>query len=459
MNKDDHSFNLNKDNRQRGDHDGIDSSALFTWKEHAYERLKVLYGLSKILSSLDNTQNAFPEVLSACSATFPFLTAVMIEKRGNDLKAMVWNAENTDEKSIDLAINNAKESYIYLTDAPASDSANLRSMSVCSEVLKNISTVKKVYTKKENFCVIPLIVDRLPAFGILQLEGSLGLTENDLEFIGAIGDLVSIALDRHHKTQFEHELRQREAMESSAKLSRSTTQVLNLEAERELRERFVSLLTHDLRTPLSAIKINSQLIERHYNNGPVVLTYATRIKASVNRADQMISNLLDANLIRSGELLPINAESFDLTSLVEKTLEELSVIHGERFILNGAGSIQGHWDIKGLRRIVENLCNNAVKYGSPTTKIIVNLYEKAENAILEVCNNGDPISEQDQKFLFQQFRRGSKKMLVKGWGIGLTLVRGVAEAHGGRVKVKSEMETGTVFTVIIPLDSRPFTVH
>jgi signal transduction histidine kinase len=458
MNKDELTSTLTKNNRQR-DNDVESKNLSFSRKEYAYERLKVLYGVSKIISSLDNIEKAFPEVLAMCSATFPFLTVTMIENRGKDLKTLVWNSDNADQEHIDLAIMNAKESFIYLTGASASDSANLRTADVYSKELSGIRTAEKVFTKKENYCVIPLLVDRLPAFGILQIEGSLGLTENDLEFVGALGDLISISLDRYHKTKFELELRQKEAAESSIKLSRSAAHVLNLETERELREKFVFLLTHDLRTPLSAIKMNSQLIERNYENALAVRSYAVRIDASVNRADQMISDLLDANLIRSGDRLPINIDFFDLTSLIQKTLAELSVIHNNRFILNASDAIQGYWDFRGIRRIVENLCNNAVKYGAPDTQITINLFEKAESAIIEVCNKGEIISDQDQKFLFQQFRGGRKKSAVKGWGIGLTLVRGVAEAHGGKVKVKSEVETGTIFVVTLPLDARPFILH
>lgn len=458
MNKEPQSFNLKKDNRQRGDHVGTELTP-FTWKEHAFERLKVLYGVGKLLTSLDDIEKTFPELLTICAATFPFLTATMIERRGHSFNVMAWNASNADQKSIDRAIENAKESFIYLTNASESEALKLRSATVNSKLISNISTAKKSYTKEENFCVIPLVVDCLPAFGIFQIEGSLELTESDLEFIGALGDIISISLDRHHKSNIERELLKREEAESSAKLSRSTTSILNLEAERDLRERFVSLLTHDLRTPLSAIKMNSQLIEKNYQNAQAVRSYAVRINASVSRADQMISNLLDANMIRSGEKLPISIEYFNLTLLVEKTLNELSTIHNNRFVLNSTEDVHGYWDSRGIRRIVENLCNNAVKYGSADTQIKINIFKDADNAILEVCNQGDVISEQDQKFLFQQFRRGRKKIAVKGWGIGLTLVRGVAEAHGGTVKVKSDLEKGTVFTVVLPIDSRAFIVH
>lgn len=103
---------------------------------------------------------------------------------------------------------------------------------------KSDSAGKSETTNHENYFVLPLVVDRLPAFGVLQLEGSVPLDENDLEFVTALADLLAISVDRFNKSE-----------EVIERLSRSQADVLDLEAERELREKFVSLLTHDLRTP------------------------------------------------------------------------------------------------------------------------------------------------------------------------------------------------------------------
>lgn len=451
------SFNLTKENRQRIG--GIESDDLlpFTWQEHAYERLKALYEVGKILTSNDAIEKLFPEILSLCATTFPFLTAILIENRREKLNTIVWNAKNASQEQIDLAINKAKESFIYLTNVSVSKSDDLRKSDIQSEQFEGIHTEEKneAAPKKDNYCVIPLVVDQLPAFGILQLEGSLALDEKDLEFIGALADLIAISVDRFHKTMFEQELQKKEAQVSLSKLFSSQTHVLDLETERDLRERFVALLTHDLRTPLTAIKMSAQLIQRHVEDSKEVLSHAVRINNSVDRADQMISDLLDANRIRSGEKLPLNIEPVELSNLVKKTLDELTMVHGERFVLKADELIEGYWDPRGIRRIVENLCNNAIKYGSPEAKVFLLVERQANNAIIEVKNTGNVISHEDQKFLFQQFRRG-RKTVEKGWGIGLTLVRGVAEAHGGEVKVKSEIETGTIFTVSVPVDSRPF---
>ncbi|MFA6238043.1 MAG: HAMP domain-containing sensor histidine kinase [Bacteriovorax sp.] len=444
------SFNLTKDNRQR------DGQISFTWQEHAYERLKVLYGIGKILTSNDNIEKTFPETLSLCARTFPFLTAILMEGRGEKLNSIVWNSENSTDEQINSAINNAKESFIFLTNASASRSHDLRMADIQSEQLDGIYIGEKTESIiKENYCVIPLVIDQLPAFGILQLEGSIRLEENDLEFIGALADLIAISVDRYHKTKFEQNLRKKEARASSSKLSRSQKHVLDLETERDLREKFVSLLTHDLRTPLTAIKMSAQLIQKHNEDSKAVELYAQRINNSVDRADRMISDLLDANRIRSGEKLPLKIEYIELTELVKKTLNELTIAHGDRFTLKADKLIQGYWDPKGIRRILENLCNNAIKYGSLDHKISIVVEMKAKNVVIEVKNFGNVITHENQKYLFQQFHRG-RETIVKGWGIGLTLVRGVALAHGGSVKVSSEVETGTIFTVKLPVDSRPF---
>jgi signal transduction histidine kinase len=256
----------------------------------------------------------------------------------------------------------------------------------------------------------------------------------------------------------EREARIREVAAKTSKLSETEAYVTDLENERELREKFVSLLTHDLRTPLSAAKISAQLIQRQGEISEMSQALAARIVTNVARADQMITDLLDANRIRGGEKLPLHPEHVELNSLIKETLQELATIHGDRFVLKNDQVVNGYWDRKSLMRIVENLCNNAVKYGCPQSPITICLTSHDDFAIISVQNFGDLISSTDQKTLFRQFRRtqsahGSRK---KGWGIGLTLVRGVAEAHGGSVALASEKEAGTIFTVSLPLDSRPF---
>ncbi len=230
-----------------------------------------------------------------------------------------------------------------------------------------------------------------------------------------------------------------------------------LEEERELRERFVATLSHDLRTPLTAAKLNAHMVARKAGDPTVLYKLAARISENLDRADQMISDLLDANRIRAGEPLPIEVSKCELSALAQGTLEELSLLHGDRFVLDAPELLQGYWSCSGIRRIIENLCNNAIKYGARDRPVTVRLAQSGQDEVsISVHNWGSPIAPEEQKALFQLYRRaGSAQVRAqKGWGLGLTLVEGLAKAHRGSVRVESTEEAGTTFTVSLARDMR-----
>lgn len=233
--------------------------------------------------------------------------------------------------------------------------------------------------------------------------------------------------------------------------------VKDLEVERDLRERFVSALTHDLRTPLTAAKISAQLLARKLSEQPESQKFAIRISDNIDRADIMIRDLLDANLVKAGEKLPVKIVSCHLDHIISEVIEELSSLHGDRFKFKKQGSIDGYWDCEGMRRVTENLLNNAIKYGSSVSPITITLTEAHERATLRIHNMGSYISPSDQAKLFEQFKRTeeAQKGEQRGWGIGLSLVKGLVEAHHGTIKVESDEATGTTFIVEVPIDARP----
>lgn len=101
---------------------------------------------------------------------------------------------------------------------------------------------------------------------------------------------------------------------------------------------------------------------------------------------------------------------------------------------------------------------NAIKYGTPETLVDISGEKTSEGVLLTVTNQGPVISEEDQKKIFNPFyqMKTGQKNPYKGWGIGLSLVKGLAESHGGTVKVVSSQSSGTSFIIFLPLDSRPY---
>lgn len=230
--------------------------------------------------------------------------------------------------------------------------------------------------------------------------------------------------------------------------------------ERELRERFVSTLSHDLRTPLTAAKLGGQVIRRSYSDNEKLMKSIERVLGGIDRVDSMIQDLLDANRISAGEQLPIKASDCEIVSVIHATVDDLRHIHGDRFIVDGPAAIEGYWDCSGVRRILENLCNNAIKYGSSEDLIQIKINPPKNDAVtIVVHNEGKPIPDEEQKTLFLPYKRANAAELSgkRGWGIGLTLVKGLVSAHHGKVSVESSALTGTNFTVCLPLDFRSLT--
>lgn len=230
-----------------------------------------------------------------------------------------------------------------------------------------------------------------------------------------------------------------------------------LEAEKDLRERFVSALSHDLRTPLAVVKLSAQMLQMKNSDPAIFAKCITRIMNNVDRSDRMIRDLLDANRLKANEGLPVTIEPCKLEDIVSHAITDLEDLHGKRFVVqNPTGTISGFWDKTAVHRIIENLASNAIKYGSENSSVTIGLKQLSDMIEISVHNFGNAISSEDQKRLFQPYQRTefAKASKQKGWGIGLSLVQGLARAHNGSVTLESFAECGTTFTVQLPVDAR-----
>lgn len=229
--------------------------------------------------------------------------------------------------------------------------------------------------------------------------------------------------------------------------------VRDLQEERDLRERFVAALSHDLRTPLVTARMSAELLMEIAHDPQELQKTAKRIVNSMNRADAMIRDLLDASRIKAGEPLPLEVEPLELSEVTRATLDDLASIHRHRLVLVPSPEIRGYWDRSAVRRILENLVTNGVKYGTAGTPITVRIDATGQEVGIHVHNEGPPIPADDHPVLFELFKRASSANTTakSGWGI----VAGLARAHHGEVSVRSTAEEGTTFSVHLPLDARP----
>lgn len=227
--------------------------------------------------------------------------------------------------------------------------------------------------------------------------------------------------------------------------------------QEELREQLFATLAHDLRGPLSAAKVSVGLILRK-PAAEQVPRWAARIADNLDRADRLVQNLLDALRVHAGGRLSLVLEERDFVEVVREALENQRTEHGERFVLVAPEPVRGHFEPDALRRAVENLVSNAVKYGSATRPITVTVKQSHERLFITVHNHGGVIPVEQQATLFRAFHRlpDAEEGDKRGWGLGLAQARGAAEAHGGSIGVDSLPKLGTTFVIDIPKDARPF---
>ncbi|NWD72831.1 hybrid sensor histidine kinase/response regulator [Pseudomonas gingeri] len=238
-------------------------------------------------------------------------------------------------------------------------------------------------------------------------------------------------------------------------------QVTQEELQRAVRMRddFMSIVSHEVRTPLNGLILETQLRKMHLakdNADAFTLDKMRRMVARDERQIQslirLIEDMLDVSRIRTGKL-SIRPARLDLVQLVSKLLENFApqVQEAESTIsYSGDASLEGEWDEFRIEQVIANLLTNALRYGAKSP-IEVRVYRHEDEARIEVRDRGIGISENDQARIFQQFERVSGKHAAAGLGLGLFISEQIVAAHGGRITVESTLGEGALFRVCLPL--------
>jgi signal transduction histidine kinase len=221
-------------------------------------------------------------------------------------------------------------------------------------------------------------------------------------------------------------------------------------AQAVLRDRLAAALAHDMRNPLSGMCLRAQLLTGA-NMPEKVRELARKIRENGDRLSAMFDELLDALAYGGGERLPLSLSSFDMLEMAREACAQVSETNQAQCAVTG-DSIRGVWCPNSMRRALDNLISNAIKYGDGGP-IAINVATWNDRVWLSVHNSGNSVPEDQIGRLFEHLRRETTAGLP-GWGIGLPFVKKVAESHGGSVTIDSAPERGTTFTIDIPLDAR-----
>ena len=222
------------------------------------------------------------------------------------------------------------------------------------------------------------------------------------------------------------------------------------------REEFLSMASHDLRSPLSTLQLQSRGLLLHARREQTVfagrmVNGLERIDRNVVRINNFVNSLLDVSRFEASQL-DLCPSDVDLAVIVPEILErskEQLEQAGCLPTLTSCGSLIGRWDPIRLEQIITNLLDNAMKYGRGKP-IELTIGSDGDNAILSIQDHGPGIKPEDQERIFDKATRGTGSTHVRSFGFGLWIVRTIVAASGGSVRVTSQPNRGATFTVVLP---------
>jgi PAS domain S-box-containing protein len=230
-----------------------------------------------------------------------------------------------------------------------------------------------------------------------------------------------------------------------------------LQRERELGElkaRFVSMASHEFRTPLATIQSSSDLIKKYHRrmDEADILDSLDMIQNQVQHMAAMLNDVLTVGRSESGQLA-FQPEQVDIVELCQQIVVEVQSACKEPHPIEWSYQCETTTfvvDKKLVRQIVVNLLSNALKYSPVESSVRFELTCQPEELILRVADEGIGIPEEDQERLFQAFHRAGNVGAVSGTGLGLAIARHAVDLHGGEIVCESEVGAGTTFTVTLP---------
>ncbi|MEO7022412.1 MAG: HAMP domain-containing sensor histidine kinase [Ktedonobacteraceae bacterium] len=275
--------------------------------------------------------------------------------------------------------------------------------------------------------------------------------------------LYIIALQKKYRQQLL--LAQQEASEHAEELAKSNQALaqsnLQLEQADRVKDQFLSMASHELRTPITSIHGYLQLLIRRLKKQSAQIPEMLLVQDSLVKVDQqtkrltiLVNDLLDINSLRSGKM-PLRLAPCDLSQLCCEIVTDQKALTSRVIDLQlPPDPIVLHIDETRLSQVMNNLVTNAIKYSPAHAVVQVEVSQRSEEAILAVHNDGSVLSQEQQTTIFEPFYRSPEAQSsdAPGWGLGLPISKEIVEQHQGRLWVESSEETGTTFFVALNLE-------
>ncbi len=292
------------------------------------------------------------------------------------------------------------------------------------------------------------------ALGVVSYVTSLMRTQRGI--VGAITFVSSKPARLYDKDDLDiaRELAERAAyaMENARLFSQVATAL-------RTRDEFLSIASHELKTPLTSMKLQTQLTQllgaRDEKSAYAIEKMKKFIEHTdhqINRLNRLVDDMLDVSRVSTGNL-PLRPEPFNLSVLICEVVDRLGPLFlsaGCTVTLKVPDEITGTWDRYRLEQVIVNLLTNSAKYGAGKP-IEIEAWVRGDNAVMIVRDSGRGIAKEDQERIFQRFERAVKAKDFSGLGLGLYITHQIVKMHQGNISVESELGHGAKFIVTLPL--------
>ncbi len=224
------------------------------------------------------------------------------------------------------------------------------------------------------------------------------------------------------------------------------------------REEFLSIASHELKTPLTILKASAQILSRQVLQPDLdrnrITGCAQRLQVQVDRLETLVADLLDASRLQDGHL-ELRTEPYDLREIAGEILARFQDApertEHHRLTLDAPAPVIGLIDPARLDQVLTNLLSNALKYSPGGGEVLLAIHQCGDQALITVSDQGIGITATEQTRLFQPFSRGDAVRGISGTGLGLYISRQIVERHGGTITAESQPGIGSTFSVRLPL--------
>lgn len=249
----------------------------------------------------------------------------------------------------------------------------------------------------------------------------------------------------------------KEALQKLEESQQELSEALDKERQlNEIKSRFVSMASHEFRTPLTTVLSSASLLSKYTTAADQEKRekHIQRIKNSVNNLNDILEDFLSLGKLNEGRV-DKKVEKLNLKEILSDTLEEMKAMlkKGQHFELDCDGNCDALTDKKLFRNILINLVSNAIKFSDEGKTIIITGKAEGDKATVSVADQGIGISKEDQEHLFSSFFRAANATNIQGTGLGLHIVKRYVDLLEGEVILQSELNKGTTVTFTIPVNS------